>query len=173
MAWNGSYWISGHDAEVKLSIAIGETFTYLQGLAESSGWRQSDVDMFATNHGKKQACKNEFIRLPEVVSKSEDFNKHDDLLPVENGVIDLRTGALLPHDPKYRFTFICPVEYNPKADTSVIEKFLIYSVAHYGSESEVTDFVQKSLGYMLTGDTAQEIYFYIEGKPRSGKCTRA
>lgn len=173
MAWNGSYWISGHDAEVKLSIAIGETFTYLQGLAESSGWRQEDINLFATNYNKKQACKNEFIRLPEIVSKPEDFNKHDDLLPVENGVINLRTGELLPHDPKYRFTFVCPVEYKPQADTSVIEKFLSDSIEHYGSDSEVKEFVQKSLGYMLTGDTSQEIYFYVEGKPRSGKGTLA
>jgi putative DNA primase/helicase len=171
MAWNGSYWIGGHDAEVRLSIATGETFTYLQGLAESSGWRQEDINLFATNYNKKQACKNEFIRLPEIASKPEDFNKYDDLLPVENGVIDLRTGELLPHDPKYRFTFVCPVEYKPQADTGIIEKFLGDSVEHYKDDSEVKEFVQKSLGYMLTGDTSQEIFFYVEGKPRSGKGT--
>jgi len=173
MAWNGSYWIGGHDAEVKLSSAISETFTYLEGLAESSGWRQEDINLFATNYNKKQACKNEFIRLPEIASNPEDFNKHDDLLPVENGVIDLRTGALLPHDPKYRFTFVCPVEYKPQADTSVIEKFLSDSIEHYGSDSEVKEFFQKSLGYMLTGDTSQEIYFYVWGRARSGKGTLA
>ena len=48
--------------------------------------------------------------------KSTEFNSHRHLLNVANGVIDLRTGALLPHDPKYYFTYKLDVPYYPLAD---------------------------------------------------------
>ena len=37
------------------------------------------------------------------------------LIPLSNGVYDLRTHVLLPHDPKYRFTYKMAVSFNPNA----------------------------------------------------------
>ena len=43
------------------------------------------------------------VHLQEMVSHdADDFDADPDLLCVKNGVVDLRTSKLMPHDPKYR-----------------------------------------------------------------------
>lgn len=44
-------------------------------------------------------------------------------IPLKNGVYDTETKELLPHDPKYRFTYQFPVKYDPKAKSPLIEAF--------------------------------------------------
>jgi putative DNA primase/helicase len=50
--------------------------------------------------------------FPELLVDMKAFDPHKDLLNVGNGVVDLRTGELLPHDPAYLFTKISAVEYH-------------------------------------------------------------
>lgn len=51
-----------------------------------------------------------------VVERSEaDFDRHLDLLNAQNGVVNLRTGEVVPHHPKFGFTRIAAVDYAPEA----------------------------------------------------------
>ena len=49
---------------------------------------------------------------------SGDFDQHPDLLNVGNGVVDLITGDLLPHNPELLLTKITNVAYNPSAKSA-------------------------------------------------------
>src|SRR5699024_593033 len=46
---------------------------------------------------------------------ADEFDQHPDLLNVGNGVVDLRTGNLGPHDPGLLFTRVTSVKYRPDA----------------------------------------------------------
>jgi putative DNA primase/helicase len=88
------------------------------------------------------------------------------MLNCKNGVVNLRTGELLPHSPDYHFTYCVPVDYIPLAPNQVWLKWLDKAVS-----KEDADFLQLSAGYSATGHTSEEVLFYLFGPPRSGKGT--
>jgi putative DNA primase/helicase len=94
----------------------------------------------------------------------EEFDKNPDLLNVQNGVIYLPKGTLTEHNPAQRFTYACPVDYDPQADQRPWLQFL-------EGATEYSDFLQIAVGYSLTGYTWEEVMFYVYGPTRSGKGT--
>ena len=103
-----------------------------------------------------------------VMATPADFDRSIDHLNCPNGVIDLRTGELLPHSSKLKFTHCVNVEYKPNADPKLWVQWLTSMVD--GGE-ETAKWLQIAIGYTLTGHTREEILFYLFGPPRSGKGT--
>jgi putative DNA primase/helicase len=97
-----------------------------------------------------------------------EFDRDLDALNCANGVVDLRTGRLMPHQPSQRYTYCTPVDYLSGADCSEWLAFLDQVV---GGGQEVLAYLQRAVGYTLTGHTREESLFYIFGPSRSGKGT--
>jgi putative DNA primase/helicase len=95
----------------------------------------------------------------------DDFDSEPDLFNCLNGIVDLRTKTLIPHDPEYRFTWCSPVCYNPDADMTLWLKFINETV----ESQDMAGYIQEALGYSITGHISEECLFYIYGPPRSGK----
>lgn len=74
----------------------------------------------------KNAKTETFHKIADMTSHSRDvFNSaHPRFIPLANGVYDLETDSLLPHDSKYRFTYQFPIQYRPDAKCPLIEAFL-------------------------------------------------
>ncbi len=96
------------------------------------------------------------------------FDRDPWLLNVENGTIDLRTGNKLPHDPEQFITKLAPVEYDPEADAPLWRQFL---GEIFNENQDLIDFVQRSVGYALTGSTKEQVVFFLYGTGRNGKST--
>jgi putative DNA primase/helicase len=90
------------------------------------------------------------------------------LLNCANGVVDLRTGELHPHDPGLLVTRLAPVEYDPAARAP---RWLRFLDAVFDGNAEVIGFLQRAAGYSLTGDTREECLFLLWGAGRNGKGT--
>lgn len=91
------------------------------------------------------------------------------LLNVNNGVLDLKTGELLSHDCRRSITKLAPVTYDPEATCEIFEKFL--SDVFDGNEN-IINFIQRFLGYCLTGDTSEQVMTFAYGAGGSnGKTT--
>jgi putative DNA primase/helicase len=90
------------------------------------------------------------------------------LLNVQNGVVDLRTGKLLPHDSARMLTKLAPVTYDPAARSPLWERFLSEAT---GGDDDLIAFLQRAVGYTLTGDTREEKLFFVHGPTNSGKST--
>lgn len=92
------------------------------------------------------------------------FDNHADLLNVGNGVVDLRTGELLPHDPSYRFTKITEVNYRPGVVSADWAKALT------ALPSEVADWMQVRFGQASTGyPTPDDKMPILQGSGNNGK----
>lgn len=90
------------------------------------------------------------------------------LLNVQNGTINLKAGAIKPHDPADLITRVCPVPYDPEAKSAKWERFL----ARVIPDAEVQVFVHKALGYSLTGKVGEQVFFFAYGsKGANGKST--
>lgn len=90
------------------------------------------------------------------------------LLNCLNGTVDLKTGELKPHDPQNYMTKIVPVEYRPEADCRMWEDFLRLI---FKDNQELIRFIQKAIGYSLTGDISGQCLFILYGGGSNGKTT--
>jgi putative DNA primase/helicase len=103
-----------------------------------------------------------------VAVRHEELDADPLLLNVENGTIDLRTGALRPHEPSDLITKLIPIAYEPNAMCPTWDAFL--NAAQSGNDDMLT-FLRRSRGYMLTGLTREHVLFFMFGPTGTGKST--
>ena len=95
-----------------------------------------------------------------------DLDQHPWLLTVSNGTLDLRTGALRPHDRDDLVTKLAPVAYDPDAQAPAWTKFLDRVTDH---DPDLSGYLQRVTGYCLTGDTSEQAIFIPYGNGANGK----
>ena len=90
------------------------------------------------------------------------------LLNCLNGTLDLRTGELRPHQRGDLLTQQCPVRYEPDATCPRWEQFLREI---FLEDEGLIAFIQRAVGYSLTGDVRERALFICHGLGRNGKST--
>jgi len=97
------------------------------------------------------------------------FDRDVYLFNCDNATIDLRTGTARPHSHTDYITMISPVEYAPEAYS---DRFLQFIDEVMSRDAEKALFLQKCLGYGLSGLTLHECMFILYGATtRNGKGT--
>lgn len=143
----------------------------LRSLSKDENY-QGFANLFKTN---KKNVDDILSFIKNKVTKSyEDFNKTPYLINCKNGVINLRTLELLKHSPVFFFDYMLDVNYDPKADMTLWNRFLRDSLENADkNEGGIyqLELLQLSAGYSMTGETCEECLFYVYGKTRSGKST--
>lgn len=97
-----------------------------------------------------------------------EFDKSNWLLAVDNGTIDLKTGKLREHDRGDMVTKITPISYDPVGKAPIWEAFLD---SIFCGDKELIGFIQRAVGYSLTGSTAEQCFFMCHGTGSNGKST--
>lgn len=106
------------------------------------------------------------LRMRGVVkASSRDFDQHPMLLNVANGVVDLSTGELLNHDPSFLFQQQSPTSYDPNARAPLWEAFLLRTMP----DPMMRDYLQRIVGYTLTGMVSEQVFFMHHGVTKNGK----
>jgi putative DNA primase/helicase len=105
---------------------------------------------------------------PGVPLSADQLDQDPWLLNVANGTLDLRTGVLRDHDPADLITKLAPVEYRSYADRPIWDAFLDRIT---GGSRELAGYLQRSVGYSLTGMTSERALFVLHGVGRNGKST--
>ena len=88
------------------------------------------------------------------------------LLNVLNGMVDLRTGDLLPHDPKYRSAQQLDITYDPNAEAPT---YLAWAEAI--GIAGVLDDLEEVCSTMLDASATPTKAAFLYGPSRSGKST--
>lgn len=164
MHWTGTHW-QADAAEAEVDKALLAMLKQRRVLAVNAG---KEAIVKATPGSRKRVNDAKGLFRSFVAVEADEFDMAPDLLNVENGVLDLRTGELMPHSPQYRFTYCLDVPYEPAADASVWLRFLAETVQ---PTPGILDYLQMVVGYMLTGHTSEECLWYAHGPTRSGKGT--
>jgi putative DNA primase/helicase len=101
--------------------------------------------------------------LPQSITS---FDADPLILCCANGSVDLRTGKLLTskkEDWLYKSTNIL---YDPGAKC---ERFMRFLEEVFNGDRQITDFIQKAVGYSLTGLTVEQVLFILYGTGANGK----
>lgn len=105
---------------------------------------------------------------PRVLVPAKELDRQSHLLGVENGIVDLRTGKLLPPDPEARITLCAGCKYDPTAKAPVFEQTI--SDVFFEDQSMV-EYVLRTFGYALQGEPTEDIMFIAFGNGANGKST--
>jgi len=118
------------------------------------------------------------MAAPHLARRPDDLDADPWQLNVLNGTLDLRTGELRPHRREDLITKLGPVKYEPGAQCPTFQQFLedIFganpdadpdgSAAH-----DLIAFLQRAVGYSLTGVVREHVMFILWGGGRNGKST--
>lgn len=95
-----------------------------------------------------------------------EFDKNDMLLNTSNGYLDLSSGELYEHDREQMFSKVTNGEYTDNAQPDTWISFL-NDIFDY--DQDMIHFIQKALGYSLTGSSKEQVMFILLGNGRNGK----
>jgi len=104
----------------------------------------------------------------EVPIKPDELDQDPWLFNCANGTIDLRTGRLREHCRDDFITKAANVLYNPNAPCPVWESFLSRILEE---DPDLISFMQRAIGYSLTGLIDEQCLFILYGNGANGKTT--
>jgi putative DNA primase/helicase len=105
----------------------GEIYVYDNGVYRSNGEALIKKETQAI---LGELCKNHYVmEVVETIRRETFINRERSTQPVnfvniKNGVLDLETGELRPHNPEMFFLNQLPIEYDPSAKCPQVDKFL-------------------------------------------------
>jgi putative DNA primase/helicase len=98
--------------------------------------------------------------LPGITICVKALDTDRDVLNVQNGTLDLRTFTLGPHQPDAMLTRLVDVPYDPTTTAPTWLKFLD---GVFLGQPVLIDFVQRCVGYTLTGSIKEQVVFFLHG----------
>lgn len=173
--WDGRCWCTDYDgAAARVADKCVEAMA-AEGKVYAAEDEETGGDMFKqfskhvkytrSHKGKKAFIEEAQHRLPIM---AKDLDRHLMALNTPNGTITLKNGALLDHNKAWQITRMTTVEFTDKADHPLWDKFLLEV---FEGDIELIRYVQKAVGYSLTGRTDEQCAFFLFGTGRNGKTT--
>ena len=171
LVWTGKNWEVDYRAETSkmARIVVKNMYREASGIEDETERKKVAQHAMKTeslsrlNAIKAMAKDDSRVRI-----RAEDLDKDLWLLNCNNGTIDLKTGELLPHDPEKLITKIVSADFSPEAECPTWKAFL-HTIM--GGNEEMIQFLQRAVGYSLTGDTSEQCFFILYGLGANGKTT--
>lgn len=114
---------------------------------------------------KSLALLSTFDKIAQTTVK---LDSNLDLINTNNCIINLKTSESLGHDPIYLMTKRVNSDFIPEAKAEKWQKFISMI---FNNDEELIEFVQKAIGYSLSGSTDEQCFFFLHGNGRNGKST--
>jgi putative DNA primase/helicase len=166
--WNGKYW-QHDDGEVYITDKVESMLelVMLKAQTEENNKLYAKVLGFQTNQKFNSiismAKKNKDTRVSPSI-----FDNNPYLLNCNNGTVDLKTGILHPFNKKQFITKIVNTDYKPHSISEIWDNFISKLMCN---KKEEIDFLQKALGYCITGSQHEKCFFMFVGETNTGKTT--
>lgn len=114
----------------------------------------------------KDAMLKEALHIKEIATLNKDYDTNPYLLNCENGVVNLRTGEIIPHDRSLMLSKNTHIEIDMQNSP---KEWLKTLQGIFQEDNGVIAFVKKAIGYTLTGDTREQCFFQCHGNGANGK----
>jgi len=169
--YNGKMWVLDQEGKTKklvdeILVKMKEEPLYTSDDVDeeqAANFKQKHVKYSRGSNGKTNMLKESQHLLP---IKPEEFDQDEHLINVQNGYIDLKNGQLNDHDKNKFFTKISTVEYTDKIDCPQWIDFLDQI---FDGNQDLINYMQRAVGYSLSGSTIEQVMFILHGNGRNGK----
>lgn len=171
LIFNGSYW-EWDDGDQIMNMAKEVVRSlYKEAATEPDDDRRDDIAKFA-HSSETDSKRKAMIELaqsePGMKVDIQDIDANHWLFNCLNGTVDLRTGDLRDHKKEDLLSIIIPINYDPDAKCELWLKFLDRVT---GGKPELVSYLQRAVGYSLTGETSEQCLFFLYGLGKNGKST--
>lgn len=103
---------------------------------------------------------------PRIRRRESEFDTDPWTLNVRNGSLDLRTFTLAPHNPAQHLTKLAGADYD---ETATCPRWVQFVDEVFDGDAELAAFIQRAIGYSITGDTREQVLFLPYGTGANGK----
>lgn len=169
LEWDGVRWHEDPDGKVLRMALAACRARYKAAASIPDLEKRKDISKYTIEseaRARLEACLAIAKCLLPIADSGEHWDENPWQLCVKNGVIDLKTGELMPGNQTDRITMQSPVTYDAGAKAPRWELFLNEVFA---GDSDLISWQQKYLGYCLSGDTREQILVMGHGSGANGK----
>ena len=171
LLWQGHHWAADQDGAVQRLGKDGarERLRRAADIPDTHAMRRAIAwAVQSENKGRIDAALYMAGREPPLADAGTEWDRDPWLLGVWNGIVDLRSGALRDGRREDRIMTRALVSFDPLADCPRWRRFLMEV---FSDEADTVEFVQRAIGYSLTGITSEQVLFLMIGKGTNGKST--
>ena len=168
--WDGRRWAPDDTQRVLELGAATARAIWDEAAAELDKERRAALGKHALrseNRQRIEAAVSLASAFQDLAVRTDDLDHDQWSLNVENGTLDLRSGTLRPHNQADLMTKLAPVTFDPAAEAPTWAAFLERVLPDPG----VRDFMQRFMGYALTGDVSDQSLLFLWGSGANGKST--
>lgn len=181
--WNGKLWVPDDlcDVQARAKQTIANLIAWVQRtLAQLANRKDCEEVAELTNQlrsfekwlvkSEMEPRLNAMVNLarsePPIPIRAGAFDPDGMLLNVANGIVDLRTGELRPHDRSAMCSCITPIAYRPDAKAPRWEQFLNEVMC---DDAGMITYVRRAVGYSLTASQIEQCLWFLYGNGSNGK----
>jgi putative DNA primase/helicase len=177
ISWDGKRWAIDDSAKWNRCAAHVARVIYADGTKRCKDDPDDDYAKAVKAWGKKSQSierLSAMVRTAQLhvqsirIASHKGLNANPWLLNVQNGTLNLQTGKLQAHNRKDWITKIAPVKYDEKAVCPVWDRFLKKVT---NNDRDLMEYLQRVVGYALTGEVSEHVLFFFYGGGKNGKST--
>jgi putative DNA primase/helicase len=169
LVWDGRRWeMSDDTAGLRLAMETARSIYLEAAAADDHAIRAALSKHAVASESRSRLQSMVALAQAKLTTSHKELDQHPYLFNCANGVLDLRTGELLAHDPGLYLTQVSTVEFDPTADCPTWEEFIN---AIFEGDADLIRWVQRWLGYSLSGLTVEQVLVIFHGSGANGKST--
>ena len=184
MCFQGLVWDTLSDLEIKRRIKVDLNYGILETLLRclsqkddkgvninaeegdriSVPLRKAHLHLMKAGNVNSVAESAKQLLLDETIAPQMDTNK--DILACANGVVELQSGQLRAAVPGDYLSRFITTEYHPDGENPDVDAFF---ASIFNNDRDVVDYIQRLLGYGITGHTSEQVWAIFTGLGSNGK----
>lgn len=168
--WNKQYWKPDDKAQIYELAKKAAQSRAQNALTITDSTLKKQALHFAINSENQQklmACINSAKSIPELSTTKEDWDKSCDMLQCDNGLLLLNEGVKFRSgQPEAMISKSTLINYDATATCPQWKKAISEILS---DDMKMIEFVQRAIGYSLTGFITEQKFFLLHGSGANGK----
>lgn len=170
--WTGKVWTLDDTGEVKKYTDLVLADMKAQAFEMDNEEERDRFLKFVNtcgNSNRKNAMITETQHLEGIPVLPDQMDAYQEYLNCQNGIVNLRNGELMPHSPEFMMTKMCLSEYD--TSNKKPERWMKFLNEVCNGDKDLVRYLQKCVGYSLTGSNREQCAFFLYGIGNNGKST--